>query len=240
MSIGTIAQELIDDSHSLIDEDAAYRKIISAARYHRDQRLYVSEREFRLPLVAGQAAYDRNDTGFPQPLAQIAGNTLFVLIGGSEDNKFGIGRLPAPDFDFLRTAGASRSQPEVWNFHNLQLRFYPTPSSSTDIVYGRYMQSIDVPIVRYEGGAWAYYAPDGVTLLTSTEIAEFTSDWFAQEGGGPIIKTRAAYLIYKEYLHDGDMANDALQQWLEAVGQGEVETEQLTSGDQGIMPSDEF
>ncbi len=153
-----------------------------------------------------------------------------MLIGGSEDNRWPCNREPSAQFEWYKQDGTGESQPEFWDWHAQRLRFYPTPNSSDDQVEGRYVTDIGVPVTRYEGGAFVFYAPDGLHKLTTAELDAFSNDWTEPGGAGDMIRCRAAYLLYKDHLKDEERANAYLTLWLESTSQLENETEARTAG----------
>lgn len=231
MPIGSLAQEIIEATHSLATTDSIYRAILASARFHRDKRMWFSNRTFNFPLVAGKAAYSLGD-GPPKNLVEIVGTYLWVLIGGSNDNRMRCRRTPTAELEASKLYGTSTSQPQVWDFFNNQLRFYPTPSSSTDVVEGRYVIDLGVPIARYNTATttWDYYAPDGIQKLTTATLLAYDNDWFNPQSAGHLVLARANYLLYNDYLHDADMATTWLNRWLELSAQLTDETEAKDTG----------
>jgi hypothetical protein len=228
-NIATLREELKADLHLLVDDTTVNRAICKAARFSRDQRRYFSERTFSFALTQGTATYV-NGNGPPADLVEIVGPVLYLLVDGSEDDRREVRRITSREYDAYKVGGTSQSQPDVFDYWAGQLRLYPTPISSTDVLTGRYVRDLGVPEVRYEAGAFAFYAPDGVRKLSTAELDAFTSDFFDYQGGYAQMRTRAAYVLAKETLRDPDLANDYLAQWLEAVGALDVETEQRTGG----------
>lgn len=230
-------EELRADLHSLVATEAIDRKIIGAMRFHRGKRLWTSERTFRFNLTAGRTNYGPGDGyGLPGDLVEIVGKTLWVLIGGSEEQRVPCIRDSTASLEHQRTGGTSRGQPDTWDFFANQLRFYPTPISSTDEVEGRYVVDLGVPVVKYEAGAFKFYAPDGIRELSATELAEFNNDWLDPRGAAHLIRTRAAHDLYKQVLRDDEAAQTYLTAWLEQVGVLEDETEAKTAGATEIVP----
>lgn len=235
MSIGTLKQEILADTHSLVDSDTVYRKILAAMRHHREKRLWFSERTFRFTLTQGKDKYSLGD-GPPADLQEIVGRELWLLIDGDEDQREPIYRVPTRSLESAKTEGTNQDEPEYWDFFGNQLRFYPTPDSSSHVVEGRYVRDIGIPIVRYENSAFAYYAPGGAQKLSSAELDGFENDWTDPAGAASMIRTRAMYLLYKEYLRDAEQADAFLAQWLEQVGLLEGETEAKTAGATEVVP----
>lgn len=235
MSLGSLRQEIIDDAHSLVEAGVVDRKIIAAMRFMRDKRMWFSERSFSFKLTAGRAVYSPGD-GLPNDVVEIVGKELWVLVGGSQDSRQACYRTATGSFEQAKLDGTGKSQPELWDFYGNQLRFYPTPSSSTDVVEGRYVVDIGVPVVRYEASAYKFYAPDGLRQLSAAELAAFANDWTDPRGAGPMIRARAAHLLYKEYLRDTEQADAWLTTWLEHVAVLENETEAKTAGATEVVP----
>lgn len=230
MSIATIRQEILDDSHSLVSATTVDRKIVSAMRFHRDKKLWFSDRKFKFQLVEGQGSYTPGASPLMEKVAEIVGKVVWVLIGGSEDQRWPVSRVTRNEFEYYKQGGTSKSQPDIWDFHAGQLHLYPTPSSSTDLLEGYFVSDIGVPVLKYESGAYKFYAPDGVRLLTATEVDNFSNDWTSPQGAGHMIRARASYLLYRDNLSDPDRAQDWLTTWLEHVAQLEDETDMKTTG----------
>jgi len=222
-------QEILSDTHALVSDDDVYRKILSAAQHMRDKRLWYSDRKFSMSLQQGVSEYGETE-GLPAGCAEIVGRNLYVLIGGSEDQRQPVVRIASSEFDYEKQLGTSQSQPEVWDFQYRKLRLLPVPISSADVLVGRFVRSVEVPKVRYENAAYKYYSPDNQRELTAAELDSFDSDWFDQDGAYHMVRNLAMYKLYKETLRDPEVAQDFLQQWLEQVGVLEDETEQRTSG----------
>lgn len=235
--IATLRAELKADLHTLADDTTINRKIVSAMQFHRDRRLWFSERTFQFELIAGKSVYKPGE-GPPLDLIEIVGRELQVVIAGNESQRESVWRVPPGELDARRYEGVQQSIPEDWDFYGGALRLWPVPSSSSNIaktpndqLYGRYVSDIGVPKVRYENSAFAFYAPPDFTRrMSAAELDGFANDWTDQKGAYTLVRTRAAYLLQKEYLRDVDAANDWLNQWLEQVQQLEIETEKRTVG----------
>lgn len=226
MNVQSMKEELKADLHLLVDDTRIYRKILESARFMRDKRYWFSERTFAFTLTAGKQFYTPG-AGPPADLVEIVGIELQLLVGGSEDMRLSLWRTTSREFEARRHAGTQQDQPRVWDFWGNQLRFYPIPESSTDVVTGRYVRDIGVPQARYNTAAsgFKFYAPtDATRELTTTELDAFTNDWFDPRGAYHMVKARAAYLLCQD-LHDPDQANTYLSEWLELVGQLDAENE---------------
>lgn len=238
-NIATCREELKADLHLLADDTTINRAICKAMRFARDTRRYFSERTFSFPLTQGISTYTPGN-GPPADMVEIVGPSLYLLVGGSEDDRREVIRITSREYDAAKVGGTSQSQPDRFDFWAKQLRLYPIPVSSTDVLTGRYVRDLGVPEVRYEtSGAttgFKFYAPDGVRQLSTAELDAFSSDWLDFQGAYQQTRTRAAYVLAKEVLRDADLANDYLAQWLEAVGALDVETEQRTGGATEIAP----
>ena len=229
MSIGAMAAEISADLHSLVSATDVYRKIITAGRYHREKKLWFSQRTFAFTLTQGKSAYSLGD-GPPLGLTEIVGKVIYLLYGGSQDDRRSILRVPTAEFERTKVWGTSQSQPTVWDFWNKQLRFYPTPISATDTGEGRYVADLGVPVVKWEGGAFVFYSRDQLHKLTTTELDAFDSDLFNERGTYHAVRQRAMYLLYAETLKDQESANVALNGWLESVAMVDDESEARSAG----------
>lgn len=234
MSIGALIEEVLADSHSQVSRTDVSRKVVTALRHHRDKRFWWSERTFTFSLVAGKNEYARGD-GPPLDLVEVVGNRLWLLYGGSEDDRRPIRRATRADFDRLRLWGTSREQPTVFGLWGEKLRLYPIPNSSTDVVEGPYVVDIGVPEIKYEGGSFVFYAPGGLRRLTTTEFEAIDNDWTNNQGAYQMLKARVEYLVYRDVLHNPQKAEDALGSWLEQTAVLEEETEKRTAGSTGYI-----
>lgn len=234
MNIASMRAELLADSHSLASDADVNRLIVKALRFHAGRRLWFSEASFSFTLVQGKAAYGLGD-GPPTDLKEVVGKTLWVLTAGSQDSRFPCERVPSADFERVKLYGVSQSQPARWDFWANQLRFYPVPNSSTDVIEGRYVRDVSYPVTKYEGGAFVFYTQDGLRKLSTTEFDGWTNDWTSATGAGHMVQARALYLLYKDVLHDTDSANDALNTWLELSAKLDDETDQKTAGGTEIV-----
>jgi hypothetical protein len=225
---------LLDDLHSLVDSTTVDRKIAESIRFHRQQRLWTSERTFQFQLTQGKESYALGD-GPPPDLVEIVSRKLYILIGGDSNQRLPCLRVPSLQFDGMRMFGVVQSQPEYWDFYGQKMRFYPSPISSTDVVEGRYVSDLGVPVVRYNSVNSTYefyWPPDGQRLMSATELTNFENDWtdMGASGAGHMVKARAAYLLYSQVLKDPDSADSWLNSWLEQKGMLEEETEDRTAG----------
>lgn len=232
MSWANIRQQLLDDTHSLVDSTTVDRKIAESMRFHKSKRLWFSERTFSFNLKAGQNAYSLGD-GPPPNLVEVVGRTIYILIGGSTDQRMPCTRIPSQRYDSLRMFGITQSQPVHWDFYGNQMRFYPVPISDDDVVEGRYVVDIGIPEIRYNqnSSAYEFYKPPTFTqLMTAAELSAFENDWTDMNGAGYMIKARAAHYLYNQNLKDPEGADAWLNAWLEHVGVVEEETEEKTAG----------
>lgn len=235
-NIATLRAEISADMHLLVDDTTINRAICKAIRFARDTRRYFSERTFSFALTQGTSNYTPGGNGPPDDLVEIVGPLLYLLVGGSDDDRRQVLRVTSRELDAARIGGISQAQPDRFDYWAGQLRLYPTPISSTDVLTGRYVRNLGVPEVRYEGGVFAFYAPDGVCKLSTAELDAFTNDFLDYQGGYQQTRTRTAYVLAKEVLRDANLANDYLTQWLEQVSQLDIETEQRTGGATEIAP----
>lgn len=236
MSMAAMVQEILADTHLLVSSTDVYRKICASMRHHREKRLWFSDRKFQFNLIQGVSEYGP-DQGVPPDLVEISGKVIWTLIGGDESSRWGVQRVTHNDFDRLRIAGSTvQSQPSYWDWFANRLRLYPVPVSSTDLLEGRYVVDIGVPVVKYESGSFVFYDPAGTTKWDSTQLDAYNNDWLDPKGAYHLIRTRALHLLYKETLHDSDMANDYLSSWLEQVGVMEDETDAKDVGNTTISP----
>jgi hypothetical protein len=230
-NIGTICQWILTDLHVPGIESVVRRYIVDAMTFHRNKRYFFTDKKAQFNLTSGQADYRAGDGfGLPPDAVEVAGRTIWVMIGGSESQRERCERASHSLFDESVSAwGTSRSQPDVWDWRGKTLRFSPTPTSSDDSVELWYLTNLGIPRVTYENGAFAFYHPVTGEDITST-IDNWENDWTMQEAGAAAIRLRATYSVQKYFLKDMEAAQDALSGWLEAIGQLEDETESKTAG----------
>lgn len=225
--LGTMVQLLSEDSRGLVSATSIKHKIIASIRFHRDQRWWKSEREFRLTLTAGRAAYAPGDGwGLPADLQEIVGRNLDVGPIAQPSQRYPVTRVSSDELRELRSYDTGRDRPRRWDFHGNTLRLWPTPDSAADELTGRYVRDIGVPIAIWRAGAWKFYEPNHERELTDT----YTSDWLDQRGGADMIRYYAAYLLYGERLKDPERASEAQERWAQATAQLRDETEGKTGG----------
>lgn len=230
-NIGSICQWIISDLHVPGIEAIVRRYIIDAMTFHRNKRYFFSDRTIQFNLKAGRQDYrPGDDFGLPADLVEIAGNVIWILIGGSTNQREPCVRSSTSLFEYsLASWGTNRSQPDSWDYRTGALRFSPIPTSSDDVAELRYVSNLLIPKIAYESSAFAYYHPTTGVNIT-TDIDSWENDWTQQEKGAAAIRLRAQYMVQKSYLRDLEGANDTLASWLEAVGQLEDETESKTAG----------
>lgn len=230
-NIGSLMQWIISDLHTPGIEAIVRRYIVDAMVFHRNKRYFFSDRTLRFNFTAGRQDYRPGDGyGLPSDLVEIAGNVIWILTAGSNDQREPCIRSSTSLFEESSASwGSSRNSPETWDFRTNALRFSPAPTSSTDTVELRYMSNLLIPRLTYESSAFAYYHPTTGVNITA-DIDKWENDWTSQEKGAAAIRLRAQYMTQKSYLRDMEGANETLAGWLEAVGQLEDETESKTAG----------
>lgn len=240
-NIGAIVQWIMSDLHLAGIENVLRRYVCASMTFHRNRRYFFSDRTARLTLTADRRDYKPGDGfGLPDDLIEIASRVMWILRGGSNDQREPCVRTTTTLFEeSLMSWGNSKDTPEEWDFRGGSiingsgggvLRFSPAPSSSTDIAEFRYLTNLGIPRVTWESGAFAFYHPTTGTLLTSAQLDAWVNDWTTQEAGATAIRFRTQYSVQKNYLKDLEGAQESLAGWLEAVGQLEDETESKTTG----------
>lgn len=212
MDFGTLRQMVAEDTKGLYGTATITRKIIDAINHHKIQRLWFSEKTFRFNLASGVSTYLPGDgQGLPEGLIEIVGRRLWVLQGGSEQARYPCHRVDTETLED-RKAFSTSSTPTSWDFYGGFLRLDPVPNNSADVLEGRYVSNIGVPLARYTEGAWSFRDPAGGAALAD----DYTSDWFNNPTAAAMIRHRAVYLLHSETSRDGEAAQTALQLWLEA------------------------
>lgn len=230
-NIGSLTAWIIADLHTPGIEALVRRYVVDAMTFHRNRRYFFSDRTLRFNLTSGRRDYRPGDGyGLPDDFVEVAGRTIWLLLGGSNDGRTACIRTTTSLFeDSVAGWGTSQGYPDVWDVRTGALRFSPTPSSSADIAELRYVTNLGIPRVTYESGAFAFYHPTtGEDITASVDLWE--NDWTSQEAGAAAIRLRAMHQVQRLYLKDAEGAADSLAAWLEAVGQLEDETESKTAG----------
>lgn len=229
----TMVQRLLDDSHSAISAEDAKRRLVDSMRFHRDKRLWWSERQFNLQLTKGVSVYKPGDGwGLPDDLFEIASKYLRVRrVIDSQSADFFIPRATSDEMDHYKAADTSQGDPLSWDWYQGALEFWPPPREQA-WVEGRYMRSLEIPIAKWDGSNYTF-------TLASTEAAvpdDWTCDWISQEGSGELVYARAMALIFK-HLRDPEAEQSYMTLWLEHQAQTDDEHDVRTAGDSlGIRP----
>lgn len=223
-NLGTLTQQILDDTHMLVSQDRIWRKVCDAIRFHASNRLWFSEREFQFALTAGRASYAPGDGfGLPEDLQEIVGRKLFLHYQGATSQSEPMAWLSNEEFDERREWDETQGTPEVWTFKARRLLICPTPNNSTDVILGTYVNNIGQPRFRWTGSAYEFFTPDGQALT-----ADWTSDWLQWDFGEQMIRNRVIYELLKS-LRDPE-ADGYLAAWLEARTRLEEETDEKTVG----------
>lgn len=215
--LGTCIQTIKGELKSLLDDSTIRRKIVDAIRFHKQNRLWFSERTFSFVLTVNKSDYPVGD-GLPADLVEITSRPLLMLLNGSETNQVRVFRANTNDFDLYRGSGVSPGDPTWWDFQSKRLRLWPAPSVAHTL-RGNYMRDNGTPYYIWNGSGFDFKNPDGAPLLDT-----WTNDWMDIQGAFPMILARAKYLCFQN-LRDDVAANGALGEWLEMKGQLEVESE---------------
>lgn len=232
-SLGYLVQSILEDLHVPGIGAVVQRKACDAMRFCRDKKYFFSDRELQFNLSVGRAAYRPGDGfGLPKDLVEISSPIIWILIGGSDDQRWPCHRIDNANFEWQKTSwgGATTEQPTDWAWRAGALTFVPTPNSSTDVAELRYLSNIGVPRVVYEGGAYKFFHPTTGAEMNSTDLDNFSNDWLTHDNGAAMIRARTMYEVQKNYLRDAEGANESLGNWLEMVAQLENETESKQGG----------
>lgn len=222
-SFGTMVRQILEDTHLLVEEAKVKRKICDSIRFHFQNRLWWSDRQFEFALTADRGTYAPGDGyGLPGDLQEIVGNRMKLWYGGSESQAQPVHWLNGAEFDERREWDTTAGTPCVWTFTGKLLKLLPTPNSSTDILTAPYLVNIGVPRYRWNGTTYDFLTPDGQTLTD-----DFTNDWFQFETAEQLIRFRTISDLEKTI--GGDWQTP-LGAWLEAKSRLEEETEGKRSG----------
>lgn len=230
MDLGTFVRQILDDTHLLVDESAIKRKVIDSLNFHRAKHYFWGEGNLSFPLIVGQRDYTSADPSFPDDLGEIVGDTLYLKEAGSTTRQE-IHRVDSVTLEFWRRSPDTRQTPVYWDFWGNTLRF-DTKASATDTVTGRYVKDIEVPKVHWDGSAYDFFLPDGVTALTDA----FTNSWLQDDKGAQALRADVMYRLYSSTLKDSDAAQTEKLLWLELVGELETATEQRSGGPETVYP----
>lgn len=235
-NLRTTRQSMLADLHALVSADDITRKLIEAIRFHRGKNLWFSERTFSFRLRGGVEQYAPGDgNGLPSDLVEIVGRYLWVTEGNPEIETYRlpVQRIAPEEMEGHRSRTIGRSEPQVWDFFANRLRLWPVPDDDLDVLSGRYVSDIGVPLALYTGGAWVFKTPNGSRTLSDG----YTSDWFDPNGAEPAIRRYGMYLVYKDVLQDSARAQEALLGWSEFWNIVQDESEGKTAGSLSLQPA---
>lgn len=227
--LGTAIATIQGDLKGLLDASTVRRKVVDSIRFHKQNKLWFSERTFSFVLTVGRAEYGIGDGfGLPEDLVEITSKPMWMLLNGSETNQARVFRAGTNEFDLYRASGTSSGDPEYWDFQSKRLRVWPTPAIAHTL-RGNYMRDNGTPYYAYDAGSFTFKAPDGSPLLDT-----FTNDWLDPQGAFHLICARALWLCFKN-LRDDVAANDAMGSWLEMKAQIEDESAARVDGPMQIV-----
>lgn len=230
MSFGTLTQVASDELHGLAGTDLIWRKVIDATRFHKENRLWFSERKFQFTLTIGRSEYGIGDGyGLPADLVEIVSRRLYLWLNGSETNRQQVDRATPEEFDLSSGSDISNGDPTIWQFDAQRLQLWPAPAAE-HVLTGRYVTDIGVPYYKYDSAstAYQYFTPQGLTLT-----GDYENDWYRQDGAAAMVQNRALYLIFRS-LND-PRAEDYLTLWLEDKARLEEETDARVSSGLGLV-----
>ncbi|WPM80913.1 hypothetical protein R5W60_05570 [Brucella pseudintermedia] len=162
--------------------------IFSAIRFcERDVYYFNETRDVTFPTVSGREWYDANDNpNIP---------TLVRIVAAYSEDSTGqrsiIKRAMPEDIEIVSDNAASRGEPYCYTYFGQRLRLYPVPG---DEVY----------TIRLQLGPYRL-----ADILTSTD----SNAWFTE--AFDMVKARAKYQLYKDFLKDADLAAAALNDYNE-------------------------
>jgi len=230
MNLGTMVQQILDDTHSLVSADSIKRKIIDSMNFHRSKHYFWGEGTLSFPMIVGQADYGPADPSFPQDLAEIIGDSLYSLTTGSTMRRE-VRRIDSSTMERWRAQPTLPQPPIFFDVWNNKLRF-DRAAISTDTITGRYTTDISVPKVSYAASVYSFFQPDGVTALTDA----FTNSWLVDDKGAQALRHDVMSRLYQHVLKDADSAMAEKTAWLEMIAELEVQTDQRVGGPQRMVP----
>lgn len=178
-SWGTVVEDVLDlqDRVPAEDGDRVKRAICEAVEQLDAEHTWLHQGRFSFVLTAGKAEYLPGDgtqaspvetTGVPGDLYEIFGDRVVLAPDGdaSRERPLSLVTVQEADVDGVTKLSPSVLLGDVWSGEAESLAWYqerflvsPTPTSSGDVVRGRYRRSLGIPWASFEAGAWKFYRP---------------------------------------------------------------------------------
>lgn len=171
--------------------------IFAAIRFcERDVYYFNETRDVTFPTVAGQEWYDGDDNPNIPTLVRI----VAAYSEDSQGQRAIIKRAMPEDIEIVSDNAASQGEPYCYTYFGQRLRLYPVPG---DEVY----------TIRLQLGPYRL-----ADIQTSTD----SNAWFTE--AFDLVKARAKYQLYKDYMKDADLASAAFNDFKEEQAALSAET----------------
>lgn len=162
--------------------------IFTAIRFcERDVYYFNETRDVTFPTISGQEWYDGNDN----PNIPTLGRIVAVYSEDSSGQRTIIKRVMPEEIEIVSDNAASRGEPYSYTYFGQRIRLYPVPG---DEVY----------TIRLQLGPYRL-----ADIQTSTD----SNAWFTE--AFDLVKARAKYVLYKDYMKDAGLAMAALNDYNE-------------------------
>lgn len=171
--------------------------IFAAIRFcERDVYYFNETRDVTFTTVAGREWYDKTDNSNIPTLVRI----VAAYSEDSAGQRTTLRRVMPEDIETVSDNAASRGEPYMFTYFGQRIRLYPVPS---DTQY----------TIRLQLGPYRL-----AEIQTSTD----SNAWFTE--AFDLIKARAKYQLYKDYLKDATLAAVSLNDYKEEDGALSAET----------------
>lgn len=212
------------------DGDSIDRAICEALRHLRGEQFWFNQDRLSLTTVAEQWEYD-----LPDDFVRLHSD-LYFQRSGSETTRRALTFRTSPWSEEYKHAGSDPfhigdweagiqyGPPHSFSIYGNKVMLNPIPDTSGDLVVGPYIKDLGTPLYDYDGSAWDFYDPDGVTPLA----VDYTNDWFTH--GQDVLRTKAVYYLQQNIYRDLEGTQLALGQHLEAVTRLRKRSNALTAG----------
>jgi hypothetical protein len=209
-AIATIAARANKSATS--EADRIKRQLCASCALHRRERLHFTQGETDLLLQVSVADYGPQE-GLPRDVVTFVGDKHTLVYGGDENDRQPVYWVNRERMTSLRMGVVSNGTPYHWTFWGGKLKLWPPPDLSTHVFRAPYVKDAGTPTYRYEGGAWAFYNPEGV-VITDT----YSSPWFDQALGFDLITFHAEWKLWSsEWKGVAGQGEQAAQQYAEAL-----------------------
>jgi hypothetical protein len=213
----TLRKTLMEEADKPNATTYANRATVEALRFHKSDHYYFNEGYFELVTTADTYRYK-----LPQDFVRALGDIYYT----PANSPTAIRRMTPQTMDFVTEyryvgtdpfhvgdweSGLTSGPPSGYAFYGGELIVHPVPDTSSEKISGRYVRDLWTPEIVYDGTDWQLYEP---WSRTTTLPATFTNAWF--QDGFELIRARAMMILQQRYYKNGEAAQAALIDNLEA------------------------